>query len=61
MSISNGLLGGCQNYGPFLVPYYNTAPTVIFRVPKKVNATRCPVRMRTFLLAALQLPQSVGF
>ena len=20
--------GGCQNYGPFLVPYYNTAPNI---------------------------------
>ena len=20
--------GGCQNYGPFLDPYYNTAPTI---------------------------------
>ena len=26
-------MGGCQNYGPFLDPYYNTHP--IFRVPKK--------------------------
>ena len=26
-------MGGCQNYGPFLGPYYNTAP--IFRVPQK--------------------------
>ena len=26
--------GGRQNYGPFLGPYYSTAP--IFRVPKKV-------------------------
>ena len=21
-------MGGCQNYGPFLGPYYNTAPTI---------------------------------
>ena len=21
-----GYMGGCQNYGPFLDPYYNTAP-----------------------------------
>ena len=21
-------LGGCQNYGPFLGPYYNTAPII---------------------------------
>ena len=21
-------LGGCQNYGPFLGPYYNTAPNI---------------------------------
>ena len=21
-------MGGCQNYGPFLVPYYNTAPNI---------------------------------
>ena len=21
-------VGGCQNYGPFLGPYYNTAPTI---------------------------------
>ena len=20
--------GGCQNYGPFLDPYYNTAPNI---------------------------------
>ena len=23
-----GYMGGCQNYGPFLDPYYNTAPTI---------------------------------
>ena len=22
-------MGGCQNYGPFLGPYYNTAPIII--------------------------------
>ena len=27
-------MGRCQNCGPFLGPYYNTAP-IIFRVPKK--------------------------
>ena len=21
-------VGGCQNYGPFLAPYYNTAPNI---------------------------------
>ena len=21
-------VGGCQNYGPFLDPYYNTAPNI---------------------------------
>ena len=21
-------MGGCQNYGPFLGPWYNTAPTI---------------------------------
>ena len=21
-------MGGCQNYGPFLDPYYNTAPSI---------------------------------
>ena len=21
-------MGGCQNYGPFLVPYYNTAHSI---------------------------------
>ena len=21
-------MGGCQNYGPFLGPYYNTAPII---------------------------------
>ena len=21
-------MGGCQNYGPFLGPYYNTAPNI---------------------------------
>ena len=21
-------MGGCQNYGPFLGPYYNTAPSI---------------------------------
>ena len=21
-------MGGCQNYGPFLSPYYNTAPNI---------------------------------
>ena len=23
-----GYMGGCQNYGPFLDPHYNTAPTI---------------------------------
>ena len=23
-----GLMGGCQNYGPFLGPYYNTDPSI---------------------------------
>ena len=27
-------VGGCQNYGPLLDPYQNTAPN-IFRMPKK--------------------------
>ena len=27
-------MGGCQIYGPFVDPYYNTPP-IIFRVPKK--------------------------
>ena len=22
-------MGGCQNYGPFLGPYYNTAPIIL--------------------------------
>ena len=26
-------MGGCQNYGPFWGPYYNTAPTI--QGPKK--------------------------
>ena len=25
---SRKLVGGCQNYGPFLDPYYNTAPNI---------------------------------
>ena len=24
----NGYMGGCQNYGPFLDPCYNTAPDI---------------------------------
>ena len=24
----NVYLGGCQNYGPFLAPFYNTAPNI---------------------------------
>ena len=27
-------MGGCQNYGPFLGPYYNTAPN-IWGTPKR--------------------------
>ena len=23
-----GYMGGCQNYGPFFGPYYNTAPNI---------------------------------
>ena len=26
--VISGYMGGCQNYGPFLDPYYNTAPTI---------------------------------
>ena len=26
--IPNTQMGGCQNYGPFLDPYYSTAPTI---------------------------------
>ena len=29
-----GDMGGCQNYGPFLDPYYNTAP-IYLGYPKK--------------------------
>ena len=25
---SRDYMGGCQNYGPFLDPYYNTAPNI---------------------------------
>ena len=24
-----GYMGGCQNYGPFLDPYYSTAPNIL--------------------------------
>ena len=27
-TIIMGDMGGCQNYGPFLDPYYNTAPNI---------------------------------
>ena len=26
--IAQVYMGGCQNYGPFLGPYYNTAPDI---------------------------------
>ena len=26
-------MGGCQNYGPFLGPYYNTAPNIFDKHP----------------------------
>ena len=25
---AGGYMGGCQNYGPFVDPYYNTAPNI---------------------------------
>ena len=28
ISIIGLYMGGCQNYGPFLGPYYNTAPNI---------------------------------
>ena len=34
--LGNCQMGSCQNYGPFLDPYDNTAPNIdILRVPKK--------------------------
>ena len=33
-SILGLYLGGCQNYGPFLDPFHNTAPILLSRVPK---------------------------
>ena len=27
-NVRNDNVGGCQNYGPFLDPYYNTAPNI---------------------------------
>ena len=27
-SVPSALMGGGQNYGPFSVPYYNTAPSI---------------------------------
>ena len=26
--LSSSYIGGCQNYGPFLDPYYDTAPNI---------------------------------
>ena len=42
-------MGGCQNYGPFLDPYYNTAPniwgtqkgTIILTITHIVFGTSC--------------------
>ena len=28
-------MGGCQNYGPFLAPYYDTAPNYYLGYPKR--------------------------
>ena len=28
-------MGSCQNYGPFLDPYYNTAPNIYLGYPKR--------------------------
>ena len=30
-----GYIGGCQNYGLFLDPYYNTAPIIYLGYPKR--------------------------
>ena len=32
-------VGGCQNYGPFLDPYYNTAPNIKGTQERTINLT----------------------
>ena len=35
LSVVSKDMGGCQNCGPFLDPYYNIIRHLIFRIPKK--------------------------
>ena len=38
-------MGGCQNYGPFVGPYYNTAP-IIYGTPKRdLNFDNHPISL----------------
>ena len=35
-------MGGCQNYGPVLGPYYNTAPIIVGYPKRDLNVDNYP-------------------
>ena len=43
-------MGGCQNYGPFLDPYYNTAPNISGTQKGTIILTTTHIRFRDLTL-----------
>ena len=43
-------MGGCQNYGPFLDPYYNTAPNIYGTQKGTIILTTTHVRATVIIL-----------
>ena len=48
-------MGGCQNYGPFLDPYYNTAPNIWGTQKRTIILTT------THMAAGFRFGQGQGF
>ena len=48
-SVPQCKMGGCQNYGPFLCPYYNTAPFIQGTQKRDHNFDNHPNGSRTLL------------
>ena len=56
-------MGGCQNYGPFLGPYYNTAPNIQGTQKETIILTTTHIRFSEYGIGAckeLEHPDLVG-
>ena len=54
-------MGGCQNYGPFLVPYYNTAPNILGTQKGTIILTTTQIFMRGDPRAGATTPERCRF